>query len=207
MPRPLLRANGPVGVKSGTGGEEEVITGPAPEGTKRCSKCHRIKRLGLFYGQKDARLGVTSECRRCHLNRSARTKIRLRDGHAALISFLKTAPCAECGEWFPAIAMDFDHVSGKKFREISGLVRKFAEETVLAEIAKCEVVCANCHRIRSASRAGNVHPLLTVHPLQEPPARVELAPHDYESCALPLELRGPVASAPYVEVEATTTSA
>ena len=52
--------------------------------------------------------------------------------------------------------LDFDHV-GDKVADVSALVRThlWPWERVLGEIAKCEVVCANCHRRRTAQRAGS----------------------------------------------------
>ncbi len=47
--------------------------------------------------------------------------------------------------------MDFDHVHGKKLFTIgSGIVR--ALKKVMNEIAKCDLVCANCHRVRTYKR-------------------------------------------------------
>lgn len=62
--------------------------------------------------------------------------------------------CTDCGwnEW--ARGLDWDHVRGLKVAGIAGLIangRPWAE--VLAEMAKCEVVCANCHRIRTQVRS------------------------------------------------------
>jgi hypothetical protein len=50
--------------------------------------------------------------------------------------------------------MDFDHIAErgpKRFRLAAYASRK--PETVAAEIAKCDVICANCHRIRTRARA------------------------------------------------------
>lgn len=64
----------------------------------------------------------------------------------------KSRPCADCGVRYPPYVMDLDHVRGKKVRNV-GLIKTYATTAVLrAEIAKCEVVCANCHRIRSHNR-------------------------------------------------------
>lgn len=65
-----------------------------------------------------------------------------------LIDKQKAKPCADCGRRFPVVCMDFDHVRGKKFRSVSSML-SFKPSQVLAEIAKCVVVCANCHRIRT----------------------------------------------------------
>jgi hypothetical protein len=50
--------------------------------------------------------------------------------------------------------MDFDHLPGTtKIRGVSELVYIYNDrEAALAEIKKCELVCANCHRIRTYSR-------------------------------------------------------
>ena len=65
---------------------------------------------------------------------------------------LKDAPCSDCGGRFPPECMDFDHRPGtEKFRGVSKLAR-YRLEVLLAEVEKCDLVCANCHRIRTARR-------------------------------------------------------
>ena len=68
-----------------------------------------------------------------------------------LLTRLKSEPCADCGQRFPPVAMDFDHVRGKK-RAIVSQLRAHSIPTIMKEIAKCDLVCANCHRIRTARR-------------------------------------------------------
>lgn len=70
-----------------------------------------------------------------------------------LIDKLKASPCVDCGGSFPPVAMDFDHVRGtKKFNiaKIGG--SQMSTEVLLEEVAKCELVCANCHRVRTQQR-------------------------------------------------------
>lgn len=63
-------------------------------------------------------------------------------------------PCVDCGETDP-IVLEFDHVRGVKSANIGVLLRKrSAVKTLAAEIEKCEVRCANCHRRVTAQR-GN----------------------------------------------------
>ena len=64
---------------------------------------------------------------------------------------LKSRPCADCGGTFPPYVMDFDHVGTDKSFTIS---RKIGANkgTLLSEIEKCDLVCANCHRIRTKRR-------------------------------------------------------
>ncbi len=65
----------------------------------------------------------------------------------------KAKPCADCGLEFPFYVMDFDHREGEiKHSSVSNLVAWMNVERLLAEIAKCDVVCANCHRIRTYER-------------------------------------------------------
>lgn len=61
--------------------------------------------------------------------------------------------CMDCppGTVWPAVALDFDHVRGTKERPISKL-KVMKMDRLLAEIAKCDVVCANHHRIRTFAR-------------------------------------------------------
>lgn len=63
----------------------------------------------------------------------------------------KDRPCMDCGGVFPTECMDFDHVRGDKKFTIS-VQRRRPWQEVLDEIAKCDVVCANCHRIRTKRR-------------------------------------------------------
>lgn len=71
------------------------------------------------------------------------------------IDRLKSVPCTDCGNRFPSVCMDFDHVrDDKQFSIGTAVMSERKWETVLAEIDKCEVVCSNCHRIRTAQRAG-----------------------------------------------------
>jgi len=61
----------------------------------------------------------------------------------------KAEPCTDCGNTFSPEAMDFDHVRGVKLAGISDMW-SWGRDRVLAELAKCELVCANCHRVRHA---------------------------------------------------------
>jgi hypothetical protein len=71
-----------------------------------------------------------------------------------LVDFLRERPCVDCGETDP-IVLEFDHLADKEFSISAGLRgRRWAD--VIREIDKCEVVCANCHRRRTARRGGFV---------------------------------------------------
>jgi hypothetical protein len=59
--------------------------------------------------------------------------------------------CRDCGYKANSVALDFDHVSGEKFMGVSKM-GTFSCERIMAEVAKCEVVCFRCHRIREQGR-------------------------------------------------------
>jgi hypothetical protein len=68
----------------------------------------------------------------------------------------ESMPCADCGAFFHHAAMTWDHLPGEeKVTEVSQL-RRISRRAVLAEIAKCELVCANCHAVRSFERRRGV---------------------------------------------------
>ncbi len=65
-----------------------------------------------------------------------------------------TTPCADCGGYFPACAMDFDHLPEfeKTFELAASKSAKFSWRSLIKEAAKCDLVCSNCHRIRTDAR-------------------------------------------------------
>jgi hypothetical protein len=69
---------------------------------------------------------------------------------------LKTdKPCADCRQTFPPIVMQWDHLPGSnKLGDLGTLWRCHNRRRVLEEIAKCELVCANCHALRTLARHG-----------------------------------------------------
>jgi hypothetical protein len=67
---------------------------------------------------------------------------------------LKRQPCSDCGVTYPPYVMDFDHARGEKSLNVSRLRNgRLAWSRLLAELDKCDVVCANCHRVRTRLRA------------------------------------------------------
>jgi hypothetical protein len=63
-------------------------------------------------------------------------------------------PCADCGDTFPPFVMHWDHLPGfLKVDEISSMLGHRSREAILEELTKCELVCANCHVMRTVKRA------------------------------------------------------
>jgi hypothetical protein len=60
----------------------------------------------------------------------------------------------DCGERDP-IVLEFDHVRGSKTGNVTRMMyNKVSVEKLKAEIAKCDVRCANCHRRKTTERGG-----------------------------------------------------
>jgi hypothetical protein len=135
---------------------------------RRCPRCGRNLPLEAFDYRDAERTRLQSYCRECaksawrdwyekdenrekHLRLVGERRRARIERHREIVRELKSQPCADCGERFPPEAMDFDHIAKKRI-EVSRLLYISGTEALLAEIQKCEVVCANCHRIRTRRR-------------------------------------------------------
>lgn len=91
--------------------------------------------------------------RRNHPERARINVLMCKGRKRGLIRTVKERPCADCGVQYPYYVMDLDHARGDKILNMAVTVaRGFSDEEILAEIAKCDVVCANCHRERTFQR-------------------------------------------------------
>ena len=82
----------------------------------------------------------------------ARNKVHMSKRREVLRA-AKDVPCADCGQEYPPYVMDFDHRPGSLKRYAPNtLIAAVGMKTLLAEVAKCDVVCSNCHRIRTFTR-------------------------------------------------------
>lgn len=118
-----------------------------PDGAHRwiCEDCAAVKTRWE---------AATPEERQRERAQSRRASARFRARIRLLIAAAKNRPCADCGGRFPTCVMDLDHVRGQKEFKVSEAVQRAYGTNlarVRAEIAKCDVVCANCHRIRTES--------------------------------------------------------
>ncbi len=138
--------------------------------SKVCAECDKRKLIKYFAANKGRRSGVQPYCRKCQKARMKSHYERNKDAYKArayaakkavrdLIRSEKNRPCMDCGNVFHFSAMDFDHRAPKEKRFSIGAWGRpqSAIHKVRAEIAKCDVVCANCHRIRTyKSRNGPI---------------------------------------------------
>lgn len=83
-----------------------------------------------------------------YLERLSRRKALFR----RIVAELKLEPCMDCEIIYPPYVMDFDHVRGEKLRNVSNYGGFSSPVKLLEEIEKCDLVCSNCHRIRTHDR-------------------------------------------------------
>lgn len=80
-------------------------------------------------------------------------KKRARDWLDFLASLKTGKSCTDCGIVYPFYVMDWDHVKGTKNFGISRAINSRKNKKVIQEeLLKCELVCSNCHRIRTYNR-------------------------------------------------------
>lgn len=73
-----------------------------------------------------------------------------------LLEYLMSHPCEKCGEADP-IVLEFDHIDrSTKTTTVAKLMSGHRSwNTILNEINKCRVLCANCHRRHTYSQLGH----------------------------------------------------
>lgn len=76
----------------------------------------------------------------------------VRAGRVYAIAAKEGKPCTDCGGIFHQAAMEFDHIPGRGPKLFNVGQSDRSVGAVKAEIAKCDIVCANCHRVRTWNR-------------------------------------------------------
>ena len=131
----------------------------------RCTMCGLWKAPSEFPNSRTRQFSYCRECRRAYdrryyhergkAARQARRRARLTKARAWMAALKKGVPCADCGEVFPAWVMHWDHLPGyEKVGNISEMVGNNSRTITIAELEKCELVCANCHVMRTIRRSG-----------------------------------------------------
>lgn len=65
-----------------------------------------------------------------------------------LVARLRDVPCMDCKQSYPSYVMEFDHTRGAKLFSIAKAVTQ-GYKALSEELLKCDVVCANCHLVRT----------------------------------------------------------
>jgi hypothetical protein len=121
-----------------------------------CKNCCSDKRIEVYAENKEKELEY---CRTYKLNNPEKRKVSANKYAAknylwfrSMLNDIKNVPCLDCKRKFSPCAMDFDHRDpANKLFNISEAQSK-SEKTLLAEMVKCDLVCANCHRSREYNR-------------------------------------------------------
>jgi hypothetical protein len=129
---------------------------------KKCKKCGEEKSVEQFSKNRRRKDNLQDNCKACIRIRDAESyakdsskfaawskgrRLRVRK---AVFEYLLSHPCIECGER-DIIVLEFDHRAQytKRF-DVMSATHGHSWKTILAEIKKCDVVCANCHKRRTA---------------------------------------------------------
>ena len=138
---------------------------------KRCVTCGTFLELAEFNRKRSSADGHQNVCRACNRSRARRYYRENRDKHLRVIGertraakrlartvageYLLNHPCVDCGETDIRV-LDFDHLPGHtKTGNVMLLVNNgYSIERIIAEIAKCDVRCRNCHARVTYERRG-----------------------------------------------------
>lgn len=165
-----------------------------------CFHCKTDKPKDEFYRNRFKKSGYQHDCKECHKrlvreryyanltearkyhqeNQQKRKEATL----MRILDYLREHPCVDCGESDP-VCLEFDHVRGRKVNTVCALALKaYSWRRVKAEMRKCAVRCANCHRRKTHRERGHLRYLLSIKTTNPPPSRTgaAMAPrprHDY----------------------------
>jgi hypothetical protein len=109
-----------------------------------CANCHRIR---TWQRHVAGRMPPTGRSR--HIERRRESWRR----QARMLDRIRQVPCMDCGHRFPPCAMDFDHRDpASKRSAVMRMIGRAGTARILDEVAACDIVCANCHRLRTFRR-------------------------------------------------------
>lgn len=137
---------------------------------KFCNSCGKEKSLESFGKNSSKKDGLQTQCRECKRetqrkwyakNRKVHyhnTKIkaieRIEENKRRLKDYLSNKKCTDCdnNDWR---VFEFDHINADEKRDSVSrmLFGGYSWKTIMKEISKCEIVCANCHRVRTVERS------------------------------------------------------
>lgn len=131
--------------------------------SKKCSCCKHKKALNKFGKKKTSRDGRQSRCLDCqsnyskqHYQNNKEKYLEKSQNHRRkmqeMVRKIKDVPCKDCKGEYHWCVMDFDHKENKEMN-VSVMVRNaMSKEDIMKEISKCDIVCSNCHRMRTYNR-------------------------------------------------------
>lgn len=112
----------------------------------KCKSCNKKYQVKWFANNKEL------QRKRSLFN----SKQRMERNQRFVVGYLLEHPCIDCGEKDPVV-LEFDHINNDKLDNICALATSGVPiERIINEIQKCEVVCSNCHRRRTAKRGHHL---------------------------------------------------
>lgn len=128
---------------------------------RECRTCKVIKPLIEYGVRRASKDGLMTECKSCNILKQKKyykdnktyfldRNRELRASNREKYRLTKEGkPCANCGGTFPQECMDYDHRGHKSKRLCVAQMLGYSWHVIQAEIDKCDLVCANCHRIKT----------------------------------------------------------
>ena len=110
---------------------------------KTCRECQHKHQDNWYQSHKETHLGNVKE---------RKEDVRARN-RQWVWEYLSTHPCIECGERDPMV-LEFHHRHGKTMAVGQMVSEGYPLEKIQAEISKCDVLCANCHRRLTMKERG-----------------------------------------------------
>lgn len=110
--------------------------------TKICSKC----------GVHPRAYRTSSYCKRCAKDSTMKSIKKRLENFREFMDLAKSHPCVDCKIKYPPYVMDFDHLPQFKKVHCVSQMAFHPASSLREEMLKCELVCANCHRVRTHKR-------------------------------------------------------
>ena len=137
---------------------------------KKCVTCGNLRSEDEYYWRNKLLRRKWNTCKYCQADQRKRWYNKNKEEHKRITreqkqnnkqaakeyvwDYLASQFCVDCGVGNPNV-LEFDHVKGKKRKTLSYMTRHgFSISSINKEISKCEVRCANCHRLRTAKERG-----------------------------------------------------
>jgi hypothetical protein len=120
-----------------------------------CANCHRKRTHAAFMSGalRPPSFFPRAEANSPDVRRSRAKWHRIRTPQTELLRAMRERPCADCARAFPWFVMEFDHREpSAKAATVTRTAGRVSMARLLEEVAKCDIVCANCHRERTYRR-------------------------------------------------------
>jgi hypothetical protein len=137
--------------------------------SKVCTKCGKEKSIDTFPWKSELLNRRHAVCKTCNSTQSRNWYANNKASHKANVNnnkvqtreraiqyvwdYLSTHPCVNFGEINP-VGLEFDHIKGKRSNVLQLITNDVSLERTQKEIIRCQVFCANCHRIKTAEERG-----------------------------------------------------